>query len=206
MRDLLATVTEREVLVEGLGTFRVRPPTVREALCVMATAERFDEDSWGLLRDECAGWLRPRMHSYLFAEDSPKTKVVQFLLGLLSLGITSKRHESDEKEVKRRARKQSWAEIIAEYASAYHLPPQGVLETPWPFFVAMSAQIPVQHARQMIRDAQWYAGAKLGKLDGVMKQAGYTPEKVEEPPHMNEEWEEEQLEKVRRLRQKQGRA
>lgn len=200
MRELLASITTREVLCGG-RIYRVRPPTVREALVVMS----FD---WDLTREVCTPWLGVRLGSYLFADDSPRGEVYAFLLKLLSLGVIDHaRHERDKKHLEKRQREVRWFEIVAEYARGYSMPPASVLDESWPFFVAQYAQLDRQYAREMLRNAAWYAGVKTGKLDSVQRRAyDIQVARIEVPESMNEEWQKRQLEKIRNLRQKEAKA
>lgn len=218
MRDLVSTWAPCRVQIRGLpGEHVVSPPTARQAITIIAAIESLHErDASSELRRIAFEWLPLRLASMLFVRTAHPLELTRDLGQLLAVGVRDlDRHEESVKTTKKKATKTSWFEVVAEYSTTYGTTITEVLDTPWPLFVAMASQMWKMQAREQLRNANWYASAKLGKMDEITERAGYSPAGIPDDYEMPEvmkdpKWSEEQVEKAKRLgqmmRQKKGEA
>lgn len=194
MRDLLACLSTREVhIVDKI--FRVRPPSLAEALRITAALEVLHEhpgDTWEAIEQVCRGsddkrgWLPHDLCDVLF-QRSPPAVLLKTIRDLLVVGVPNrKEHEKSKAEVVEEARRRSWFSILADYANAMNTAPSAVLSEPFPLFIALCAEVLRLKAERKADFMIAYSFARTGG-DGweeIMKAAGYMP-----PPARNRvEW------------------
>lgn len=202
MRDFVSTFIPCRVQIEGL-TYRVRPATLREALVIMAAME----DDWEEVKRICYHWLPLPLASVLFVRNANHAETLRGIGQLLSVGVRNQeRHKQDERAVKKKAHVIGWTEIMAEYQTTFGRDP---LDEPWPLFIAMCPEIWKMQAREQLRNAAWYAGAKMGQMDDILERTGWNQkEDFEMPESMKDpEWHDSEMRKARALwKQKKGEA
>lgn len=149
----------------------VRPPTVKEALTVLAAleAEKDGEDVADMLRVELRAWLPQSALSFLLK--APPLERAALLTWWLRLGVEDEKRQADEADAKARAASVGWGVVLAEYRAVYGADP---LTEPWPYFLMMRRHIPTMRAR-----AQYDAGAGFAAMHsekgvkGLVRRAGY---------------------------------
>lgn len=181
MRDLLACLTDRELEIGG-RSFRVRPPSLEEALRVTAALEAMrdgEENAWSALQEECAGWLPDDLAQIYFGEDAYPAGTVKDVQELLAAGVKDRhRHARDEEVVQEETRDRSWFAVVADYADAMNTPALEVMQTPFPYFIALCAEaFRIQERRKADVMIGYLTARSGGDLFGhLMKAAGYADE------------------------------
>ena len=177
MKTLVSCWTPREIELRyrlrdseiGIGARSVRGPSTREALTILSTyrsASR-EGDEARLFRTTVYGWLGMRTGSHILRSDRP----VDVVLELLAFGIADRgEHEKKKDQLQARAKEVGWHEIFAEYRAAY--PGSRPEDEPWAYFVGQWFEVDKVRARDQLRQANWYAGAKTGDLESIIEAAG----------------------------------
>ena len=208
MTDTLETLvwawTPRLVdLGDGLR-FTVRPPTVREALTIMASSES-EADQDNLLAVLRIWWGSRMLSAWKDLPTFTQRKTV-----LTSLLRTGTEQEEDEQEVTEEVdgrmyvfqRNRDWVRLLAEYRTLYSVTLDDLLSEPWPLFMLQVREMEGVHALWMTHNATWYAAAKTGGAMDLAEAAGYVKVVVfKEAEFQTDEWYARQLEKARRLRE-----
>lgn len=222
--DLLACLTDRRVDMPHAGPagqparFRVRPPSLFEALCADAALQALgsgDTAAWDVLSDACRAWLPDGLFRLYFeAEESAlpvyRAAALRDVAALLSTGVRDERqHAADRRKVEAEARRRSWFAVLADYADALGTPPADALRQPFPLFIALSAEVIRLQERRKVDVMMGYAIARGGSEEqwrAQMRAAGYLgaetiAEKAEPGPEwQNDEWVKEQKAKIKAYR------
>lgn len=166
--------------VLDLGTYRVRPPSAREAIMLLQVHREAlsDDDAWAVAADVMRSWLPARLWSRLLARTFPRRFALQLAVELLSVGLPEV--ETKQGQMKQKAAARSWDSVVSEYLHVY---PGASLEEPWPFFVDRCLAIDEVRALDELSAFMPYAVAQTGKgLDVIQRRAGQAPA---------DEWDEE---------------
>ena len=166
---LAASSLPRVVVVED-RTYRVRPPTVREALELLAAlpgAAKGDEEDAAVVQDVLEGWLSPELLELL---PELRTKARWDLLRhLVYQGADLKALAARAKRGKRKGARQGplssdWRMALAEYCQVYGGDPWEVYDrTPFPFFLELLGVIDSAAAQAALRNLRWAAIPHMGK-------------------------------------------
>lgn len=193
---MIAALLPVEVEVEG-RLYLVRRPVVREAMAIAEYAAYVaDDDARATLREFVGQWLGPDLTKALFAQTP--NELAMRLVDLIRWETGEEKEGGGEVD---------WAYLIAKYARFYRVSPEQVFDTSWPLFLSWAAQMDRLRAEEQITNAEWYAGAKTGSMDSVIRRAGGIRPTFEEPEIMKDPaWLERQREVIQRIRQKQARA
>jgi hypothetical protein len=149
-----------------LGTYRVRPPSAREAISLMEVSGDFD-----LASEVIRGWLPARLSSLLLSRTFTETGAMEVALSLLSVGLPDR---ESEKAAKKKAQARSWDSVCAEYL---HIYPSASLDDPWPLFVERCLRIDELRARDELSQFIAHAVATTGKgIKDVQRRAGFDPD------------------------------
>lgn len=214
MRGLLACLLERRITVPHVGSFHVRPPRLVEALRVIAALDAHrqgEEGAWDALSDACRPWLPEPLHAAYFGEDAVPYATALDVGRLLEVGVEDRlRHAADKAKVEEEAAARSWFSVLADFCDAMNTTPQEALDTPFPLFIGLSAEVYRLQERRKADVMLGYAAARSGdeKLwRGILQAAGYERERPQEkaepgPEWQDEAWVKEQKEKIKRYQQK----
>ena len=170
-------------LVGARGTdlsVEVRPATTKEALSVLAAAERLRSvsgadglaDGWGTLESVASGWLPERLQQELFGGPIDIGEAVEAMLALLATGAEDEEDHAEREEAAReKARRFSWPTVLAGHARCFSMGYAEVLEQSWPLFLVMQEETDRIEARAQLREAEWYAAAKTNGMDSILERA-----------------------------------
>lgn len=159
-RRLAEALTSADVPFSG-EIYEVRPPTVREAIEISATAAAVGagEDHVRSLVIRCETWLPPALLSHLVELDvAVFIRVIRDLLRLHADKAVpaAKRNDGSDGSggttAKRANRDTDFRLLLADYCQIYGGDPWQVYDnTPWPFFLAMVAVQSHASARELLR-------------------------------------------------------
>lgn len=221
MRDLVRT-WQRVEADTPWGVVSARPPTLREALAVLAAAQIAEDDpeeAMSVLHDALASWLPLRLSSLMTSRAYPAGDALSWALQAIEANAPEPADvatEAERSEAEAAGDEASWQDInwsgrIADYCAAYGTPPDDVLEVPFGRFLVMLERTRRIHAREQLRrlraQALPYADEKgrSRALDRLAEEAGYSSSSDEdEAPTsgMSEEeaieWQKEQLARMNR--------
>ena len=208
MRELALCLVDAEIEIGGT-CYRVRIPKAREAILLYAALEAYragDGGAEAVVRRVCRAWLPARLFDRYFGSGSFAPASLSDIGDLLNVGIADRRqHERDRKTVEEAARSRSLFAVLADFSEAQATPAMAALEMPWPLFVGLCAEIVRQRAARRADFMLAYGAARSGDRalwQGAMERAGYAEEPgeaFEEPAWMDDEWEQRQIEKARRM-------
>ena len=152
-----------------LGTYRVRPPSAREAITLIEVCEgEVSEDAFLAASDVLRTWLPARLWSLLLSRAFTRRAALEVALSLLSVGLPD---GNAERETKKRAYRRSWDSVCAEYLHVY---PSASLDDPWPLFVERCMRIDEIRAKASLDHFMGAAVASTGKgLDSLQQRAGF---------------------------------
>lgn len=161
----------------SLGTFHIRHPTAREAICIIENAEA-GEDGWYAVKNALRSWLPFRLYSILVSERMSRRGALKIASALLSVGIPEAEKAAHEKRKKKAEAR--WGEMIAMYR---HLYPMGSLDEPFPFWLSQLMEMDRVRSRDTIEHFTAAALAQTGSKDGIaalQRRAGHEEEYDEE--------------------------
>ena len=176
MRDLVSTWTSHIVSVDGVeGEVRVETATFKTAAEILAAQQALaegDHEGWHVMREACEDWLPPELAGALFAAGQDPAETVEAILALLSAGVEDEEtHEERQEEAEADARRTSWTRLFSDFCAFYGPTPEEALRIEWPLWLSLYSQLPTLRAREQLRQAQWYAGAKTNGMDPIMERA-----------------------------------
>lgn len=159
-RGLAEALTSADLPLSG-EIYEVRPPTIREAIEISATAAAVGagEDHVRSLALRCETWLPPALLSHLLELDEVAfVRVIRDLLRVHAEKAVPKQEAKEEEAApapKREARDTDFRLLLADYCQVYGGDPWTVYDTtPWPFFLAMVAVQSHASARELLRLAE----------------------------------------------------
>lgn len=166
MREMIQAHASRLLTVEGVGRFSVPPPSVRDALTVIAVAHHGADvppEDWQHLKQETARWLPMTTHTTLWAERYfSDTNRLRALIKLIrSFTPPSLEPGDDEEETggssanafEDRSQRWWWQQIV-RYRARLGCSLDAVLSESWPAFLAQRREMPMLEARDSFRIAQ----------------------------------------------------
>jgi hypothetical protein len=215
MRELVAATTDRSLSVEGVGTFRVPPPSVRAGVTVLSV-ESAEEGDTEALRQVCADWLPLRTYSALFSELFTAGRRLKVLRALVTGGLPQRLQkrmleESEGGEAGEAVGDAYWQARIAQYRAHFGLSYWQVLSEPWAAFIGQLEQLSMLEARKQRRMAEGGMVAQTGDeeayeaLRARSEFPGGASEGSEDTPGVETEWEDE-TEKKKWLQRKMRKA
>jgi len=221
MRELVAATTDRSLTVEGVGTFRVPPPSVRAGLTVLSVEEGEEADTEAL-RKVCADWLPLRTQSAVFSDLFTGGRRVQVLRGLVTGSLphrlqrrivdrTSGDADSSEESGGESVGDVYWQARIAQYRGHFGLSFEEVMAEPFAAFVGQLEQLSLLEAREQRRIAEGGMVAQAGDeevYDSVRDRStfpGQGADEDDETPEVETEWDSEN-EKKKWMQQKMRKA
>ncbi len=207
MRELVAATTERDLFVDGVGTFRVPVPTVRVGLTVLRAKEDEPSDEEAF-REVCADWLPLPTYSVLFSRrftDSKRLDVIRsFVVGGMAERLQARLREERKEAAEGEGAPNTpsgpayWQARLAQYRAHFGLRFEDVMQEPFPAFVAQLGQLSRLEAREQRRMAE---GAMMGRVgdedvyESLTKRARFPGLDEEDEPDVEPEWEGEQEKK-----------
>lgn len=207
MRELVAATTDRTLAVEGFGTFRVPPPSVRAAvtvLSVQAGGPQAEADREALC-EVCAAWLPLRTYSVVFSNAFSDEKRLEVLRALLTGGLPVRiRKQIEEERQKAEAadeggrvasRAEYWQARVAQYRAAYSLTMEEVLAESFFAWVPQLRQLSRLEARMKKRhvDAGIVAqGGDEGAYEQIADDARWPGQASDGQPEVTPEWEKDE--------------
>jgi hypothetical protein len=220
MRELVAATTDRSLTVEGVGTFRVPPPSVRAGLTVLSVEEGEEADTEAL-RKVCADWLPLRTQSAVFSDLFTGGRRVQVLRGLvtgslprrLQRRIVERTGDADTSEGNggESVGDVYWQARIAQYRGHFGLTFEEVMAEPFAAFVGQLEQLSLLEAREQRRIAEGGMIAQAGDeeaYDALRSRSelpGVDDEDPDGGPDVETEWDSEN-EKKKWLQKKMRKA
>jgi len=220
MRELVAATTDRSLTVEGVGTFRVPPPSVRAGITVLSV-EGGEEADTEALRQVCAQWLPLRTHSALFSDLFTAGRRLKLLRALVTGALPQRVQEhiiektggDDEEEPasdKQALGDAYWQARIAQYRTHFGLTFDEVMAEPFAAFVGQLEQLALLEAREQRRIAEGGMLAQTGDeeaYDALRDSAQFPNQSSEdaESQRVETEWDTEN-EKKKWLQQKMRKA
>jgi len=140
MRDLVRSTLPRDWEIDGQRVL-IKPPTVRDALEVLATHEGYRKEAdadTDVFKDAVRRWLPAIVADNFLAPDVDRAKVVALVLGLILEGVEPAEPSPDDKEgVGKRTMRRPFHHMLGSYCRVFRLDPYQVYTTtPWPFFLS----------------------------------------------------------------------
>ena len=130
------------------GTAIVRPPSVREALTILASYEGALDDApvdTGIFFDILDGWLPSKIVATMKGSD--RGTVVQWVFGVINAGVP-KFHQVTSGDYEGGG---GWTSVVTDYVSVYPYTVDQVMDEKWPVFLIMAAGIGQVRARQSLQ-------------------------------------------------------
>ncbi len=148
----------------GAATFRVPPPTVRQALTVLTVAHGGEvmREDLRTLRKVTAEWLPLTAQSVVWGDSffASEGRRVAFFVRLVRQTLPpsapegSKEKEGEAEEKVRLKPPRWWWQQIARYRAHFGLTMEEVMTEPWPEFVAQRRELSLLEARETFRGLQ----------------------------------------------------
>lgn len=157
----------------GDREYLVRPPTLAEALVLMAATPSGiggDEDDLALVLDTARNWLPRRLYRTLFGgrlfggrlfgrmDPRPGIAALAELVSAMANGAEERQptgRESTDREPTDPAPTDpapiDWPTLLAEYCHAYHVRPEDALNAPFPRFLQLAGRVRTLEARADLR-------------------------------------------------------
>lgn len=183
--ELIRASLSQTVKVGG-HTYQIRPPTVCEALTLLATQPRGEHDDETVFRQALQGWFPPSM--FVALEQQGRGALVTMskrLMREFTPGTSGKSKQAEQSHGT--ADLPEWSILLLDYAMATSSDPHQVYtETPWPFFLVMVRDLIAAEARQHLRELDLVTLPHSGKsAENVLKRmqlrAKLAPEGVCDP-------------------------
>lgn len=205
VRSLSGSIVTADVIAPDgeqiTGDLRVEPPSVRVALGVLASLQSGDNAFFARTVKE---WLPPDLYRAYFESGFPADKAVRQIVDMLSVGHGKKeKYEADKEEVEESAR--SWHAIIADYRRTFLADP---LPEPWSYFLSQYAEMLRLRRIDQMDMAESFLVAQSGDRDAFnrLRWDAYPEIRRFMGHDVSDQHRDEQLEKIRRMRQGGGHA
>lgn len=176
MRHFIAAQASREVSLKGHRTYEVPPPSVRQALTVLAFYQGEDEATEAerrMLRSVCGEWLPLPPFSVLFGDAFPEEERRAHLMGLIWAGIephvqekvTAEQEEQEEDEDGHARADSYWTRQVMRYCHRLGTGYEKVMALPFPAFLGQLAHLGMLRAQDVKdqADAQILVRSKEGE-------------------------------------------
>lgn len=159
------------------GVYVVRPPTVREALTILASYRDALEDApvnTGVFFETLADWLPERMVKTM--RKSNRHEVVSWVINFVNAGVPTFHSETDGEY----EGGGGWTSVVTDFVSVYPYTVEEVLNERFPVFLIMAAGIKQVRARQAIellrvKGIQYTKdnGERQAEIDNLVSAANY---------------------------------
>lgn len=168
---LAAAGLPRLVTLPSGQTYRVRPPTVRDAIEILESLPGVvagDAGDVQVLEDALTRWLPNEVLAWLLVLEA--VALDRTLKGLLFQGVDLTRMQSRARAAKnpddqKGERPTDWRLALSDYCQIYHAGNPWVVYqvTPWPFFLSLLEVSGAASARELIRWVELEVLPHLGK-------------------------------------------
>ena len=152
----------------AVGSWRVRPPTAREALAVLACEDLSPEASQARLAPILRSWWPLSMSSALLSRQCRPALALSTARWIVVHGVPDVVHGS-AKEVDASP---DWDMIAVEVRAVVGI----TLDEPWPDWIRAASCLGTLRARDGLASLAWYAAAKStdeGAYHSLVRRAGY---------------------------------
>lgn len=176
MDDRLIAAIQPYEIQTPWGVKIIRPPSVREALTILASYKGALEDApvdTGVFFETLSGWLPKDMVETMRRSDRATT--IEWVFTLVNAGVP-KFHEVSNQDYESDG---GWTAVVTDFVSVYHYTVEDAMNEKWPVFLMLAAGISQVRARQAlealrVKGIQYSEkGDREMAVDELMRTANY---------------------------------